>query len=98
MRILFITSTRVGDAILSTGLLSKLIADNPEAKITIACGPAAAPLFEAVPKLERIIVLNKMIFSLHWIAMWWDAVGKFWDVLVDLRNSPMSVPLAAVCI
>ena len=95
MRILFITSTRVGDAILSTGLLSKLIADNPEAKITIACGPAAAPLFEAVPNLERIIVLDKMIFSLHWIAMWWDAVGKFWDVLVDLRNSPMSVPLAA---
>ena len=95
MKILFITSTRVGDAILSTGLLSKLIAGNPEAKITIACGPAAAPLFEAVPNLERIIVLDKMIFSLHWIAMWWAAVGKFWDVLVDLRNSPMSVPLAA---
>ena len=45
MRILFITSTRVGDAIRSTGLLSKLIADNPEAKITIACGPASVPLF-----------------------------------------------------
>ena len=94
MRILFITSTRVGDAILSTGLLGKLIAEYPEARVTIACGPAAAPLFEAVPNLDRIIVLDKMIFSLHWLAMWWAVVGKFWDVLVDLRNSPMSYPLA----
>ena len=95
MRILFITSTRVGDAILSTGLLGKLIAEYPQARVTIACGPAAAPLFEAVPNLERIIVLRKMVYSLHWVAMWWAVAGKFWDVLVDLRNTPMSYPLAA---
>ncbi len=95
MRILFITSTRVGDAILSTGLLARLIAENPEARITIACGPAAAPLFAGVPNLERIIVLDKMLFSLHWLAMWSSTVGTFWNVVVDLRNTPMSYPLAA---
>jgi len=95
MRILFITSTRVGDAILSTGLLGRLIADHPGARVTVACGPAAAPIFEAVPNLDRIIVLDKMLFSLHWVNMWLSVVGHFWDVLVDLRNSPMSYPLAA---
>ena len=95
MRILFITSTRVGDAILSTGLLAKLIDQHPDARVTIACGPAAAPLFDGVPNLERIIVLDKMMFSLHWLAMWWVSVGKIWDVLVDLRNTPMSYLLAA---
>ena len=95
MKILFITSTRVGDAILSTGLLSRLIADHPDARITIACGPAAAPLFEGVPNLERIIVLDKMVYSLHWVEMWAMTVGKFWDVLVDLRNTPMTYLLAA---
>ncbi|MDP7343406.1 MAG: hypothetical protein QF767_08665, partial [Alphaproteobacteria bacterium] len=45
MKLLFITSTRIGDAVLSTALLSHLIERYPEAEITIACGPAAAPLF-----------------------------------------------------
>ncbi len=42
--ILFVTSTRVGDAILSTGLLAHLMETRPGARFTIACGPAAAPL------------------------------------------------------
>ena len=95
MKILFITSTRVGDAILSSGILGKLMADHPGARITIACGPAAAPLFRAVPNLDRIIVLDKMMFSMHWMAMWWTVVGTFWDIVVDLRNTPMSYPLLA---
>jgi len=95
MRILFITSTRVGDAILSTGLLDKLLTENPGARVTIACGPAPAPLFEAVPNVERIIVLDKMVLSLHWLGMWWRTVGQWWDVLVDLRNTPVSALLFA---
>lgn len=89
MRILFITSTRVGDAILSTGLLDHLITQHPTAKITVACGGAAASLFEAVPGLDRVIVLDKMILSLHWLRLWALCIGKFWGAVVDLRNSPM---------
>ncbi|MCZ6607749.1 MAG: glycosyltransferase family 9 protein, partial [Alphaproteobacteria bacterium] len=75
MRILFITATRVGDAVLSTGLLDHLIRENPDARVTVACGPMAAPLFEAVPNLERIIVLEKQAFSLHWVRLWAACVG-----------------------
>ena len=95
MRILFITATRVGDAVLSTGLLDHLIRENPAARVTVACGPMAAPLFEAVPNLERIFVLEKQAFSLHWVRLWAACVGRYWDVLVDLRNSPMPYLLAA---
>ncbi len=95
MRILFITSTRVGDAILSTGLLNHLITENPGARVTVACGPAAAALFQAVPGLERVIVLEKMVFSLHWPVLWAMTLGRFWDAVVDLRNSPMFYLLAA---
>ncbi len=90
MRILFVTSTRVGDAVLSTGLLARLLEENPDAEVTVACGPAAASLFEAVPGLQRIIVLNKMVWSLHWLYLWVNAVGTFWDVLVDIRNAPIT--------
>lgn len=89
MRILFISSTRVGDAILSTGLLDYLIKQNPGAVVTVACGPAAAPLFDAVPGLERVITLHKMVFSLHWPRLLALTVGRLWDVIMDLRGSPM---------
>lgn len=90
MRILFITATRIGDAILSTGLLDHLVRTYPSAKITVVCGPAAAGLFEAAPNIERLIVMNKMVFSLHWLRMWGLTVGKFWNLVVDLRNAPLS--------
>jgi ADP-heptose:LPS heptosyltransferase len=38
-RILFITATRLGDAVLSTGVLARMVADYPGAELTIVCGP-----------------------------------------------------------
>ena len=51
MRLLFLTSTRIGDAVLSSGVLAHLLASRPGAAVTIACGPVAAPLFAEVPNL-----------------------------------------------
>ncbi len=87
MKVLFITSTRIGDAVLSTGLLSHLIDNNSGMRVTIACGAAAAPLFEAVPGLERVIVLSKRRLGGHWWMLWRAAIGRVWDLVVDLRGS-----------
>lgn len=95
MRLLFVTSTRIGDAVLSTGVLDTLIERNPGIRVTVACGPAAASLFEGVPGLDRIIRLDKMVGSLHWIYLWANAVGVVWDIMVDLRNAPVTYLLAA---
>ena len=54
-RILFITATRIGDAIMNMGVLDHLIASHPDARITVGCGPLAAPLFRAIPEVERVI-------------------------------------------
>lgn len=90
MRLLFVTATRVGDAVLSTGALAHLLDRHPEARVTIACGPAAAGLFEGVPGLERVIVLEKRRYSLHWLDLWTACVGHLWDVVVDLRSAPLT--------
>jgi ADP-heptose:LPS heptosyltransferase len=95
MRILFITATRVGDAVLSTGLLSYLVQRYPDAGITIAVGGAAAPLFEPVPGLDRLIVINKEPFGLHWLKLWRQCVGRRWDLVVDLRRSALGWLLLA---
>lgn len=96
MRILFITATRIGDAILSTGLLDHLVRTYPEARITVVCGPAAAGLFEAAPNIERLIVMDKMVFSLHWLRMWVLCLGKIWNMVIDLRNAPLSYVLPSL--
>ncbi|NDG48432.1 MAG: glycosyltransferase family 9 protein, partial [Rhodospirillales bacterium] len=89
MRILFISSTRIGDAVLSTGLLGHLMAQYPGARFTVACGPAAEGVFARMPGLERLWVLRKRKYSLHWLGLWWFAVRRRWDLVVDLRGSAM---------
>ena len=90
MNILFVTSSRIGDAVLSTGVLDHLVCEHPDARITIACGPVAAPLFEAVPNLSRIIVMEKKPFALHWLKLWAMCVGGYWSLVVDLRASALA--------
>lgn len=94
-RILFITSNRLGDAVLSTGVLARLLADHPGARVTVVCGPVPAGLFRGVPGLDRVIELPKLKHSLHWWHMWRRCVLTLWDVVVDLRNAPLSYALPA---
>src|SRR5262249_9593448 len=70
VKILFITSNRVGDAVLSSGVLAWLVEKYTDAEFTIACGPYAAGLFRAVPRLERLIVLEKKSWNRHWLELW----------------------------
>jgi len=87
MRLLFVTSNRLGDAVLSTGLLAHLIESHPGVRVTVAAGPIALPLFQAVPGLEDLIALPKRPWKLHWLELWQRTVGKRWDLVVDLRRS-----------
>ena len=90
MNILFVTATRIGDAVLSTGLLSHLVDRYPGARFTIAAGPDAAPLFEDVPGLERLISLPKQRYSMHWWVLYRAVALHRWDIVVDLRNSAIA--------
>ena len=90
MKILFISSNLIGDAILSTGILSYLIEKYANSKITIISGPTSKQLFENFPNLERIITIKKMKYNLHWIEMWSKIINKKWDLVIDLRSSFIS--------
>lgn len=89
-RILFITATRIGDAVLSSGLLDHVLRTRDNPRVTIACGPLAAPLFAAVPGLERIIVMDKQKGGAHWLDLWRQTVTTRWDLVIDLRESATS--------
>lgn len=95
MKILFITANRIGDAVLSTGLLRHVVEHYPDARLTIACGPLTTDLFRAVPGLERIIPLRKQSLNRHWLGLWRACIGTQWDLIIDLRNSIVSRLLLA---
>lgn len=94
MNVLFITSSRIGDAVLSTGLLDHIAKTYPAARVTVVCGPLCVSLFEGYPNLDQVIPLRKATFNRHWFALLRAVSGKKWDMIVDLRNSmiPRLVP------
>jgi ADP-heptose:LPS heptosyltransferase len=89
-KILFITSNRLGDGVLSSGLLAHLVETRPDAAFTIAAGPLPLPLFAHVPRLEKLIPLPKQSYGRHWLKLWRQVVGTGWDLVVDLRDTPVS--------
>ena len=89
-RILFLTSNRLGDAVLSSGVLARLIQDHPTARITVGCGPVATNLFDALPGLERLIEIRKQPYSLHWVRFWRQVCLTPWDIIADLRGAPLT--------
>ncbi len=90
MRILFISSTRIGDAVLSTGLLDHLMRAHPEARFTIVGGRVAEGVFRRMPQLERLISVEKRPYSLHWLEIWGQVAATRWDLVVDLRASAIA--------
>jgi ADP-heptose:LPS heptosyltransferase len=95
VRILFITATRIGDAVLSTGLLDHLLRTYPDARFTIACGPVAEGVFARMPRRDRTIIVDKRRYDLHWLILWAQTVTNVWDLAVDLRGSALTLLLPA---
>lgn len=89
-RILFVTSNRIGDAVLSTGLLDHVLTAHPGARVTVACGPLPAPLFAAAPGVERVLTMTKAPRGGHWLRLWRDTVTTPWSLVVDLRASALA--------
>jgi ADP-heptose:LPS heptosyltransferase len=88
--ILFITATRIGDAVLSSGLIKRLSDEIPNARFTVVAGPAAAPLFADVPNLDELVVFAKSRDGSHWFDLWRKVRKRRWGLVVDLRGSAIS--------
>jgi heptosyltransferase III len=94
MRILFVSSNRIGDAVITCGVLDHLIHTYPDARITIACGPAAEGVFARMPNRERTILVVKHKNDSHWLRLWRATVFTVWDLVVDMRGSLLAYFLA----
>src|SRR3546814_4896668 len=102
MHLLFITATRIGDAVLSTGLLGRLIEEHPGIRVTVAVGRLSAPLFAAVPGLERIVVIDTQSWNRHWLRLWRRTAFSRWDLRSEEHTSElqslMRISYAVFCL
>jgi heptosyltransferase III len=89
MRILFVSSNSIGDAVITCGVLDHLIRTHPDCRVTIACGPAAEGVFARMPNRERTIIIAKHRRDLHWLKLWREVAFTFWDLVVDVRGSAL---------
>ena len=89
-RLLFITSSCLGDAVLTSGILDHLLKSLGPLRVTVACGPVPAPLFEAVPGLETLHLIHKRPYARHWWEVWKHTRTTRWEYVVDLRGTALS--------
>ncbi len=92
---LFIGPSCLGDAVITTGLLERMLADFPDSPITIACGPVGALVLGMTPRLERLHVMRKRGVAGHWMELWRAVAGRRWQRVVDMRRSAMPWMLRA---
>ena len=90
MKVLFITSTRIGDAVLSTSILNYLKNRFPHCSLYIATGKTAALLFKNFNNVKKIFILEKKFFKIHWLELWTRTFLNKWDIIIDLRGSVIS--------
>ena len=88
--VLFITASRIGDAVLSSGLIRTLVEEVPGARFTIVASALTAPLFARTPGLDGVIIMEKRPLGLHWLMLWWKVRRRRWGLVVDLRGSALA--------
>jgi ADP-heptose:LPS heptosyltransferase len=88
--ILYIAPSRIGDAVLSSGLIKTLVDEIPGARFTIVASTLTAPLFAQTPGLDEVVVMEKKRGGAHWLALWRQVRTRRWGLVVDLRGSAMA--------
>ena len=92
---LFITSSRIGDAVMTLSLLEGLRKQSPNMCYVVAADPLVASLFQDDPACDEIILFPKKKASLHWFHLWRRTIGRSWDWVADTRGSVISHALHA---
>lgn len=94
-QVLFVTSNRIGDCVINSGVIREIGRQHPGAEITVACGRPPAPFFRAAPGVSEVIILDKKKAAGHWVDLWRRVRGRRWEMVVDIRGSALAYLLNA---
>jgi lipopolysaccharide export system permease protein len=89
-RVLIISSNRLGDAILSSGLNNYFKEKYKDSQITFVCGEIPYDLFRYCKDIDTIVPFKKKRYSFHWVILFIKIFFKSWEEVIDLRGSVIS--------
>jgi ADP-heptose:LPS heptosyltransferase len=89
-RILLIQLRRLGDVILSSGILEDLRRAFPDARIDMLTGRGAAPLLQGHPDIDDLLIYD----AEHPWGMVREIRGRRYDWIIDGQSSPRTAWLA----
>jgi len=85
--VLIITSSLIGDVILSTGAVAEIVRRHAGVRMTLVCSPATAILFRHIPAEAEVIVLTKKTGGAHWLDLYRRLRRRRWVRIYDFRGS-----------
>jgi heptosyltransferase III len=85
-RILVITLSNIGDAIMTTPVLAALHAQYPAARIDLVCDPRSSALFEPCPYIGQRFVRDKKMGWAGYMQLIRALRQTRYDIVVDLRT------------
>ncbi len=86
-KILYITMSNLGDAVMGLPAFDFLRRECPQAKITVVAGPRTKCIFENHPDVHSLIVFNQNSPLREKIALFYRFKKEGFDCIVDLRNT-----------
>ena len=95
MEILVVSYSRIGDTILATSLINHLIKKHLDAEFTVVTSTISKDIFTDMPRLKKLIVIDKQKYAGHWYKIWNFVKDNKWDLVIDLRSSYLSYFLEA---
>lgn len=95
MKVLFITLSNIGDAVLTLPVLDLLRESFPGSRVTCLTGERPKEIFESNPNIERVIIYNKRGGLREKIKLFFELRKERFDLIVDLRNTFFGAFLSA---
>lgn len=91
MKILLVSLSNVGDALLTLPVLARLRRQYPEAVADVIVGPRASGVFDGDPRVHRVWVFDKRGGARAKLRMLGQVRRERYDLTVDLRRSLFGV-------
>jgi len=91
MHLLFISSNRIGDALINLQVLNKYIRKNKKnIEITLVSGSLPLPLYDDYSMIKKRVILTKRKYNLHWWDLYKELSKDKYDEIIDFRSSLIS--------
>ena len=91
MHLLFISSNRIGDALINLQVLNKYIRNNRKnIEITLVSGSLPLPLYDDYNMIKKRVILTKRKYNLHWWDLYKELSKDKYDEIIDFRSSLIS--------